>query len=127
MPANGGIEAVAVLAGGALLAVTEDAKLGATRVRGWLVDRDRAMALSYVRSGRFKPTDFAVLPSGDVIALERRFIPPFSIAARLWIIPARAIGPGATLDGREIAASHARSQATVWRASRPCAEPTAAR
>jgi len=57
--------------GGALLAVTEDAKLGATRVRGRLVDADRAMALSYVRSGRFKPTDFAVSPSGDVIAFER--------------------------------------------------------
>ena len=58
--------------GGALLAVTEDASLGATQqVRGWLVDGERAMALSYVRSGRFKPTYFAVLPSGDVIALER--------------------------------------------------------
>jgi hypothetical protein len=52
--------------------VTEDASLGATQqVRGWLVDGERAMALSYVRSGRFKPTYFAVLPSGDVIALER--------------------------------------------------------
>ena len=103
VPANGGIEAVAVLAGGALLAVTEDAELGVARVRGWLVDGDRAMALSYARDGRFKPTDLAVLPAGDVIALERRFIPPFSIAARLRIIPARAIGPGATLKGREIA------------------------
>jgi len=102
VPANGGIEAVAVLAGGAFLVVTEDAKLGAARVRGWLVDGDRAMALSYVQSGRFKPTDFAVLPSGDVIALECRSIPPLSIAARLRIFPARAIGPGATLDGRAL-------------------------
>ena len=61
------------------------------------------MALSYARSGRFKPTDFTVLPSGDVIVLERRFIPPFNIAARLRIILARAIGRGGTLDGRETA------------------------
>ena len=103
VPANGGIEAVAVLADGALLAVTEDAELGAKRVRGWLIQGDRIAALGYARDGRFKPTDLAVLPSGDVIALERRFIPPFSIAARLRIIPARALRAGATLEGREIA------------------------
>ena len=102
-PANGGIEAVAVLADGTLLAVTEDAELGAERVSGWLIEGDRIAALGYARDSRFKPTDFAVLPTGEVIALERRFIPPFSISARLRIIPARAMRAGATLKGREIA------------------------
>ncbi len=102
-PGNGGIEAIAVLPAGRLLAVSEGAAVGKDRLLGWLVDGNRVEPLSYVRNERFRPTDFAALPSGDVIALERRFTPPAGIAARIQIIDAGTIRAGAALDGREIA------------------------
>ncbi len=45
----------------------------------------------------------AVLPSGDVLILERSFIPPASLAARIRLLAAADIAPGARLRGTEIA------------------------
>lgn len=102
-PANGGVEAIAVLGPGRLLVVTEDLRVGADAVAGWLIDGARAWPLSYLTRHRFKPTDFALLPSGDVLALERRYGPIAGPGARLVRIGRAAIVPGARLAGTELA------------------------
>jgi hypothetical protein len=42
------------------------------------------------------------LNNGDVLVLERRHYLPLSFSARLSLVKARQIRPGATLEGQEI-------------------------
>lgn len=102
-PRNGGLEALAVLGAGRLLAVSEELRDWRGDLVGWLLEDGRARALGYVTRNRFKPTDFAVLPDGDVLALERRFTPISGVAARLVRIARGTIVPGARLEGSELA------------------------
>ena len=102
-PTNGGVEAFAVLGPGRLLVVTEDLRVGEDAVAGWLIAGARAWPLTYLTRHRFKPTDFALLPSGDVLALERRYSPIAGPGARLVRIERAAIAPGARLAGAELA------------------------
>jgi hypothetical protein len=51
----------------------------------------------------FVPTGAAVLPTGDVLVLERRFSWIGGLASRISRLAAAEIRPGATLAGREIA------------------------
>ncbi len=102
-PANGGIEALAVLGPGRLLAVTEDLRTGEGDLVGWLIEEGRAASLTYAAGSRFQPTDFAVLPDGDLLALERRFSAIAGPGARLLRFAREDIRPGARLEGEEIA------------------------
>ena len=92
-----------MLGPGRLLVVTEDLRVGADAVAGWLIAGARAAPLAYLTRHRFKPTDFALLPSGDVLALERRYGPIAGPGARLVRIKRAAIAPGARLAGVELA------------------------
>ena len=102
LPANGGIEALALLGAGSMLAVTEDASTPAGDLWGWVIE-GASSRLAYAPTGLFKPTDFALLPSGDVLANERRFTVLGGAGARLQIIERAAIAPGARIEGSEIA------------------------
>ena len=102
-PVNGGIEAVAALPGDRFLAVSEDARNVTGDLRGWLVEKGQSRPVTYAATGDFQPTDFALLPSGDVLALERAFSPLAGASARLQIIARQTIRPGGYLKGREIA------------------------
>jgi len=108
-PRNGGLEALAVLSDGRLLALAEQttaAGFGADLGAAWLGTLDGGVnwqPLARRRSDGFRPSGAATLPGGDVIVLERRFIPPAGLSARLVRVPARTIVPGATLAGIELA------------------------
>lgn len=102
LPPNGGFEALTTLGGERLLMVSEEGRNEADDLVGWIVDNDKAYGLSYASTALFKPTDFARLANGDVLALERRFTVIGGFAARLQRIPAATIRPGARLIGREI-------------------------
>ena len=102
-PDNRGVEALTVLSDGRVLAITEGARDGAGDLRGWLIDGGVAAPVGYRPTPFFRPTGLAVLPGGDVLVLERSFIPPASLAARLRIIAATDIVPGARLRGEAIA------------------------
>lgn len=73
-PANGGLEAVVALASGRLLALTEYWIAGDV-IRGWFDGPDAWKPLGYRFAGPFRPSDAAVLPSGDVLVLERAYNP----------------------------------------------------
>ena len=102
MPSNGGIEALAVLGPGRLLAISEDGRTSEGDLQGWIVDGDNRYSVSYVTEGSFKPTDLALLPSGDLLVLERRFSALGGFGARLRLVDKENIRPGERLTAREI-------------------------
>ena len=102
---NGGIEALGVLPaasawGGHWLALAEKEGSGdkAGEIPGFLLG-PRTGRLSIRRIGDFDVTDLAFLPDGDLLVLERRFVPLFGVGFRIRRIPLGIVRPGALLDG----------------------------
>ena len=101
-PSNGGIEGLAVLSDGRLLILTEEFKNPDGSFKGWLVASDQSAELSYVPAVGFRVTDCAALDNGDVLVLERRYVPFGILSARVTLVKAHSIQPGAKLVGREL-------------------------
>ena len=101
-PRNGGLEALAVLPSGQILAMTESMGDDQGRLAGWLIDGAAWKPLGLRPTGLYRPTDMIALPNGDVLLLERRFTVAGGPAARISLIPAAGIAPGATLESRTI-------------------------
>ena len=101
-PANKGPEALAALADGRLIMLTEGLTAGDSRV-GFLRDGTGWRRLRYPMDPDYAPTDAGQLPGGDLLILERRFDPLGGFQARLRRIPGDAVAPGAMLDGPIIA------------------------
>ena len=110
---NGGAEAMARLRDGRFVVISES-----TRPRGPLAGTgrqalmfagdpteapDRGFRFTYIPPAGFSPTDTAELPDGRLLVLNRRFAIPALFTAKLVLIDARAIRPGAAVQGREIA------------------------
>ena len=99
---NGGIEALVVLRGGALFALTEywidkDQVVGWTGGPAW-----RRLGLRFEQA--LRPSDAALLPRGDVLILERAYNPQRGIVnVRIRQIDREAIRPGSALGGRLVA------------------------
>lgn len=103
LKSNRGLEAIGVAppasrVAGAVVAIAE--RSGEAETAGFILTGARRGSFSVVRHDGFDITDLAFLPDGDMILLERRFVPPMSIAMRLRRIDGRALQPGARLDGR---------------------------
>ena len=104
LPPNGGIEALAHLSDGRLLALVEGLSAPDGGRLGWVRAPSGAWdALSYLPAPDFLPSGAAGLANGDVLVLERRFIDPFTYEARLTRVPGGEITSGARLSGREVA------------------------
>jgi len=98
-PANNGMEAVARLADGRLLVVTEyDERPG--RFVGWIGGAGGWSRVTYLCDQGYKPTGATTLANGDVMVVERRF-PLLSIRVRL--VPAATLKPGAEIEAEELA------------------------
>lgn len=102
-PANSGVEAFAPLPGGGLLVLTENYRDAKDDRHGWLMQDGKAAPLSLAKTGKFKPTDLALLPDGDLLLLERRFDLIGGLAIRVSRIAAADLKPGARLVAKEIA------------------------
>jgi hypothetical protein len=106
-PQNGGLEALALLADGRLLAITEDlAPPDAPALRrAWIGRPGRWMPLAWQPEPGFVPVDAAGLPDGGTLVLERRFTLLTGFAARLVRVPAPALAAvreGGVLAGAPI-------------------------
>jgi len=117
-PDNGGIEALAWLSGGSLLALVEVLRDGPDNV-GW-IGNDVGTTwreLHYRTAGTdYAPTGLTELPpstthAGDVLVLERKFTIFSGRAARITRLARGTIRPGAHLQGEEIA--HLQSPLTL--------------
>ena len=74
---------------------------------GWKLQRvvdqgERFFELSYLPSEDFRVTDCAALSHGDVIVLERRYVPFGILSARLKLVRGETVQPGAKLLGEEL-------------------------
>jgi hypothetical protein len=75
-PENSGLEGIALLHDGRLLALTESFKDSAGNFHGWLVPttlKGKFEPLALKPRGPFELTDVRQLPNGDILTLERRF------------------------------------------------------
>jgi hypothetical protein len=101
--ANAGIEALVTLADGRLLAFSEGPQDDGS-TPAWLREASGAWHRLALRpGGLFRPTGAALLPSGDVVLLERRFTLLGGLGARVSRIAAAAIRPGARLEAATLA------------------------
>ena len=106
-PANGGLEALALLADGRLLALTESLAVeGAPpQRRGWVGRPGRWMPMAWEPAEGYAPVDAAGLPDGGALVLERRFSWLGGFGARLLrVTPSTVAGlrAGAVLRGEEV-------------------------
>ncbi len=101
-PNNGGIEGLTSLPDGRLLALTEEFANRDGSFKGWLLDGSRFAELSYLPARGFRVTDCAALNNGDVLVLERRYVPLGVLLARVTLVDGKTIQPGAKLRGREL-------------------------
>ena len=98
-PSNAGYEAMARLSSGAIALVAEKFLDEAGNNRAFVVGGKQPFEFSVVRSNDFSPTDLVRLPGGDLVLLERRYQPPFSLSIRLRRLTAKEIAPDAVVDG----------------------------
>lgn len=96
---NKGLEALASLPDGSLLAITEATMASDTEIAGWHVKDGTAMDITLKRIPPFDLTDMALLPSGDLLTLERRFSTLGGVGAQIRRIPASALEDKGPLDG----------------------------
>ena len=102
LPANSGIEGLALLNDGSLFAVAEGStNLPATLA--WISGRENWSTMTYALEGGFRPTGAATLASGDVLVLERRFTLRTGVAGRIRQLSASSIKPGADLQPKTVA------------------------
>ncbi|WP_298669150.1 esterase-like activity of phytase family protein [uncultured Sphingomonas sp.] len=104
---NGGAESLARFPDGAFVAIAERWR-GATRPAllflGDPAERATRIArFSYRPPAGYDPSDAAVLPSGDLVVLNRRHHGWLRFSAKLVVVPRAAIRAGAIVAGHEIA------------------------
>lgn len=93
-PANGGLEAMAVLADGRWLLLAEAMAAGPGLRRAWIGRPGAWTALAYRPAPGMEPVDAAALPDGGVLVLERSFSVLAGFGGRLVRLPAAALtGP----------------------------------
>lgn len=102
-PPNGGIEALAALADGRLVALAEKYPRKGPTLAGWVRTQGVWRRFRWRREALFHPSGAARLPDGDLLVLERRFTFIGGFAVRLVRVAADAIRPGALVAGRELA------------------------
>jgi hypothetical protein len=102
LPANAGLEALARLRDGRLVAFAEGHQNEALIARGWIHDNKRWNPFRYKRQGHYLPTGATTLPDGDLLVLERRFSLLGGFGTRLLILPAKSIVADGTASGQEI-------------------------
>lgn len=98
-PGSFGYEAIARLHSGAIVMIAEDFRDKQGANRGFVVGGKAPVFFSVRRYDEFLPTDLARLPDGDLVLLERRYRPIFSLAARIRRLSPKDIIPGAVIDG----------------------------
>jgi hypothetical protein len=99
-PHNVGIEALVGLEDGALLAIAEGVRTPSFDLAAWLIEGDRVAPLTYVPGAGFAPTGADRLDD-KVYVLERR-LSLGGLIARVVMLDAAEIRPGARLVGREL-------------------------
>ncbi|MFN4015634.1 MAG: esterase-like activity of phytase family protein [Reyranella sp.] len=107
-PGNGGIEAMAALADGTVIAISEEYSRQPGSVAGWIGKpggggRYKWQSFGYATIPDYKPTALAVLPDGSFATLERAFDMVRGVRVRVMRFDAAELKPGATVKPEELA------------------------
>jgi len=105
-PSNGGLETLASWPDGRVLAIAENLRRASGNHAAFLREGTRWADLEWKASaGGFLPVDAAVLPSGDLLILERRFslLSPPTLSSRIVRVRADSVRPGRVLEGAVVA------------------------
>jgi hypothetical protein len=104
LPSNKGPEALVVVPkdlalAGTLIALSERGLDADGNIVGFLIGGKTPGQFSLRRSQNFDVSDAVLLPSGELLVLERKFSWLAGIAIRIRSIPLRSLAPGALVDG----------------------------
>lgn len=102
-PENGGLEALAHVGRGFLLAIAERMTAGGGTLAAWVGRAGVWEPFAYVRKPGFRVSDAALLPGGDILVLEHRYTIETGSAVRFVRVARNAIAPRRRVEGREIA------------------------
>jgi hypothetical protein len=107
LPNNKGLEAMVVVPqglplAGTLIALSERGLDADGNLKAFLIGGPRPGEFSIKRSDDFDISDCALLPSGDLLLLERRFFWWSGVAMRIRRLPLAAIAPGVLVDGPQL-------------------------
>lgn len=106
-PANAGLETLAMLPDGRLVAIAEDFPPWAdgTITAAWIGGPGRWLPVAYRPAPNLLPVDAAALPDGALLVLERSFSIFGGFSGRLALVPAAQLAApamGSVLDGEEL-------------------------
>jgi hypothetical protein len=107
LPFNKGLEALVVVPkglalAGPLIAISERGLDSAGNLIAFLVGGPTPGQFSVRRSSNFDISDAVLLPSGDLLVLERKFSLLAGIGIRIRRIALKSVAPGAVVDGPSI-------------------------
>jgi hypothetical protein len=102
-PANGGLEALAHVGRGFLVAIAERMTAGGGTLAAWVGRGGAWEPFAYVRKPGLRVTDAALLPGGDLLVLEHRYSAESGSVVRFVKVARNDIAPGRRVEGREIA------------------------
>ncbi|MGM4895306.1 esterase-like activity of phytase family protein [Tardiphaga sp. 839_C3_N1_4] len=111
LPSNGSLEALAMVRkdrfkssplAGMLLAISERGLDSAGNISAWIIGGKAPATFSVRRTKNYDISDAALLPSGDLLLLERKFSLFGDTGVRIRRIPLASIVPDAVIDGPTI-------------------------
>ena len=104
-PSNGSVEALAFVPrgsgplGGTLIAIAERGRDRAGDHLAFLIGGPRAGSFTIKRKNDYDVSDATILPSGDLVIVERKFGWTTGLYIRMRRLPIAEIRPGALVDG----------------------------
>ncbi|MGM4915748.1 esterase-like activity of phytase family protein [Tardiphaga sp. 813_E8_N1_3] len=111
LPNNGSLEALVMVRkdrfkssplAGMLLAISERGLDSAGNISAWIIGGKAPATFSVRRTKNYDISDAALLPSGDLLLLERKFSLFGDTGVRIRRVPLAAIVPDAVIDGPTI-------------------------
>ncbi len=84
---------------GTLIAISERGLDAAGNLLGFLIGGSMPGAFTVKRSDNYDISDGVLLPSGDLLILERKFSVLEGVGIRIRRMPIAALAPGALMDG----------------------------
>lgn len=107
-PHNGGVEALAALADGRIVAISEEYTDRPGTVAGWIGQPTGRgsytwQSFSYAALPDFRPTAIAQLPDGSFATIERAFDIVRGVRCRIMRFDAAQLQPGGTVQAEELA------------------------